>query len=65
VFKTVSGREHKSNDLYKYCKAYGIAGSLLHFPQQNDFLERKNGTILEKTMSMLKDKNLQTTSKVK
>jgi len=45
---------------YNYCKAYGIARSLLHFLQQIGFVERKNGIILKKPMNMLKDKNSQT-----
>jgi len=54
------GGEFTSNEFQKYCEDNGIRRQLTvpRTPQQNGVAERKNRTILEMAMSMLKSKRL-------
>ena len=54
------GGEYKKDKLIRYCKNHGILQQFTvpHTPQQNGVTERKNRTLVECAISMLKGKNL-------
>ncbi|GKC10846.1 zinc finger, CCHC-type containing protein [Tanacetum coccineum] len=56
MLRTDRGGEFTSNEFTKYCKKNGIARQLTapYPPQQNGVVERRNGTVLSTTRSMMK-----------
>lgn len=59
-FRTDRGGEYTSNAFVDFCKNHGIKHQLTtsYSSQQNGISERKNRTIVEMALSMLKGKNL-------
>ena len=60
ILRSDQGGEYKLGDFIKYCKDHGIVQkfTVLHTPQQNGVVERKNKTLVECACSMMKGKNL-------
>lgn len=60
ILPSDQGGEYKKSCVLKYCKDNGIQQqfTVLHTPQQNGVVERKNRTLVECARSMLKGKNL-------
>jgi transposase InsO family protein len=60
VLRTDRGGEFTSKEFSDYCTGDGIKWQLTapYSPQQNGVVERRNGTVMATTRSLLKAKNL-------
>lgn len=60
ILRTDGGDEFNSTEFKKFCEEHGIENEVTapYTPQYNAFVERRNRTLLDTTMSMLKEKNL-------
>ena len=60
ILRSDRGREYMSNEFQQFCEEQGIKRQLTtpYSPKQNEFAERKNGTVVEMARNMLKEKDL-------